>query len=240
MGACLVKGVDEKAAFSLPASRSVHKCIRWRSRGARRGFVLEVRPQTGKRNQIRVQRRSAGSRVSRSSGPRSCCTPSVMAKHAQPKPRTIRARRRSPSPGARASAGQEQQQEHQRELSNYELLERRSRELELERSKGGSGAAQPPDARTPLLFPKEPATNLGQGWRRARARRHKPEGFETLMCGRRGNPRARGFDAPAESGRLTCACDTGCRRGGTGARVIDRDARVRCIASSTCAEPARV
>jgi hypothetical protein len=76
-----------------------------------------------------------------------------MAKRAHPKPRTIRARRRSPSSGARASAGQEQQQE----LSNYELLERRSRELEKERSKGGSGGAQPPDARTPLLYPKAEA-----------------------------------------------------------------------------------
>jgi hypothetical protein len=40
-----------------------------------------------------------------------------------------------------------------RELSNYELLERRSRELEIERARGGYGTSQPPDANTPLLFP---------------------------------------------------------------------------------------
>ena len=39
------------------------------------------------------------------------------------------------------------------ELSNYELLERRSRELEIERARGGYGTSQPPDADTPLLFP---------------------------------------------------------------------------------------
>ena len=40
------------------------------------------------------------------------------------------------------------------ELSNYELIERRSRELEIERAHGGPGTAQPPDAETPLLFSK--------------------------------------------------------------------------------------
>jgi hypothetical protein len=39
------------------------------------------------------------------------------------------------------------------ELSNYEMLERRSRELEAERAQGGCGTAQPPDAEKPLLFP---------------------------------------------------------------------------------------
>jgi hypothetical protein len=37
------------------------------------------------------------------------------------------------------------------ELSNFKLLERRSRELELERARGGFGTPQPPDADTPLL-----------------------------------------------------------------------------------------
>ena len=40
------------------------------------------------------------------------------------------------------------------ELSNYELIERRSRELEIERANGGPGTSQPPDAETPLLFSK--------------------------------------------------------------------------------------
>ncbi len=39
------------------------------------------------------------------------------------------------------------------ELSDFKLLERRSRELELERARGGFGTPQPPDADTPLLFP---------------------------------------------------------------------------------------
>jgi hypothetical protein len=40
------------------------------------------------------------------------------------------------------------------ELSNYELRERRSRELEEARARGGLGTSQPPDAKKPLLFPK--------------------------------------------------------------------------------------
>ena len=73
-----------------------------------------------------------------------------MAKRAHPKPRTIRARRRSAS-SKPPSTGAERTQE----LSNYELLELRSRELQMERSRGGSGAAQPPDAPTPLLYSRE-------------------------------------------------------------------------------------
>jgi hypothetical protein len=42
-----------------------------------------------------------------------------------------------------------------RELSNYELLERRSRDLEEQRARGGLGTSQAPDAPAPLLFPKE-------------------------------------------------------------------------------------
>jgi hypothetical protein len=49
-----------------------------------------------------------------------------MAKRAHPKPRTIRARRRSAS-SKPPSTGEERTQE----LSNYELLERRSRELQI-------------------------------------------------------------------------------------------------------------
>jgi hypothetical protein len=44
-----------------------------------------------------------------------------------------------------------------RELSNYERLERRSRELEEQRARGGSGTSQPPDAPAPLLFPNADA-----------------------------------------------------------------------------------
>jgi hypothetical protein len=72
-----------------------------------------------------------------------------MAKRAQLKPKTIRARRRSVHSKPQPSTGNSPTQE----LSNYELLERRSRELEMERSRGGSGASQPPDAPTPLLYP---------------------------------------------------------------------------------------
>jgi hypothetical protein len=73
-----------------------------------------------------------------------------MAKRAHPQPKTIRAHRRSVSSKQPSTVA-----EPTRELSNYELLERRSRELEMERSRGGSGTAQPPDAPTPLLYPKD-------------------------------------------------------------------------------------
>jgi hypothetical protein len=42
-----------------------------------------------------------------------------------------------------------------RGLSNYELLERRSRELAEQRARGGLGTSQAPDAAAPLLFPKQ-------------------------------------------------------------------------------------
>jgi hypothetical protein len=67
------------------------------------------------------------------------------------KPRTIRAmRRRSTPPPAPTRLAPEPETE----LSNYELIERRSRELEIERAHGGPGTSQPPDADTPLLFSK--------------------------------------------------------------------------------------
>ena len=68
------------------------------------------------------------------------------------KPRTIRVMRRrratsSPAPTRLAP-------EPEPELSNYELIERRSHELEIERAHGGPGTSQPPEAETPLLFSK--------------------------------------------------------------------------------------
>jgi hypothetical protein len=43
-----------------------------------------------------------------------------------------------------------------RELSDYEDLQRRSRDLQDERAAGGPGTAQPPEEATPLLHPKPP------------------------------------------------------------------------------------
>ncbi len=43
-----------------------------------------------------------------------------------------------------------------RELSDYEDLQRRSRDLEDEHAAGGPGTAQPPEEATPLLHPKPP------------------------------------------------------------------------------------
>jgi hypothetical protein len=63
------------------------------------------------------------------------------------RPRTIRARRvRQISPRDAPAP--------LKELSNYELLECRSRDLEAERAHGGLGTSQPPDAEKPLLLPK--------------------------------------------------------------------------------------
>jgi hypothetical protein len=67
------------------------------------------------------------------------------------KPRTIRAMRRRAAP---PPAPPRVAPEPEPELSNYELIERRSRELEIERAHGGPGTSQPPDAETPLLFSK--------------------------------------------------------------------------------------
>ena len=53
--------------------------------------------------------------------------------------------------------------EPEQELSNYELLERRSRELEVEHAQGGPGTAQAPDAETPLLHSKPSATRNAPG-----------------------------------------------------------------------------
>jgi hypothetical protein len=43
-----------------------------------------------------------------------------------------------------------------KELSDYEDLSRRSRDLQREHEAGGHGTSQPPDADTPLLHPKHP------------------------------------------------------------------------------------
>jgi hypothetical protein len=59
--------------------------------------------------------------------------------------RAVRVRQDTPA-GATAAPS--------RGLSNYELLERRSRELAEQRARGGLGTSQAPDAATPLLFPK--------------------------------------------------------------------------------------
>jgi hypothetical protein len=67
------------------------------------------------------------------------------------KPRTIRAmRRRATSPPVPTRLAPDPEPE----LSNYELIERRSRELEIEHAQGGPGTSQPPEADTPLLFSK--------------------------------------------------------------------------------------
>jgi hypothetical protein len=67
------------------------------------------------------------------------------------KPRTIRSMRRRATPPPAPTRLVPQPEP---ELSNYELIERRSRELEIERAHGGPGTSQPPDAETPLLFSK--------------------------------------------------------------------------------------
>jgi hypothetical protein len=43
------------------------------------------------------------------------------------------------------------------ELSDYEDLQRRSRDLQRDHETGGPGTAQAPDDATPLLHPKPPA-----------------------------------------------------------------------------------
>ena len=76
------------------------------------------------------------------------------------KPRTIRAmRRRATPPPAPTRLATEPEPALEPELSNYELIERRSRELEIERAHGGPGTSQPPDADTPLLFSKPTAAS---------------------------------------------------------------------------------
>jgi hypothetical protein len=69
------------------------------------------------------------------------------------RPRTIRVRH-----GRKPAESPSPEPPRQPELSNYELLERRSRQLEEEHAKGGTGTAQAPDAETPLLFSKPAAT----------------------------------------------------------------------------------
>ena len=65
--------------------------------------------------------------------------------------RTLRKRATRPHvPAQKAS-------EPEPELSNYERLERRSRELEVEHAHGGHGTAQPPEAETPLLYSRPSA-----------------------------------------------------------------------------------
>ena len=82
--------------------------------------------------------------------------------------RTIRAvRRRSTPPVVSTRTAPEPEPE----LSNYELLERRSQELELERAHGGPGTSQPPDAETPLLFARP---SSGENTREPEARGRGP------------------------------------------------------------------
>jgi len=89
------------------------------------------------------------------------------------KSRTIRAVRRRSTPSVISTRTAP---EPEPELSNYELLERRSRELELDRARGGPGTSQPPDADTPLL---QTRPSSGQDTREPEARtrtlrRHAP------------------------------------------------------------------
>jgi hypothetical protein len=66
----------------------------------------------------------------------------------------VRVRRTSPVPNTPTTGTEE--------LSDYELLERRSHQLEMERARGGFGTPQPPDADTPLLFPRFAANPVSQ------------------------------------------------------------------------------
>ena len=73
------------------------------------------------------------------------------------KPRTIRAvRKRADLEPVQAGTALPAHPE----LSNYELIERRSRELELEHAKGGPGTSQPPEADTPLLMSSRPQPQI--------------------------------------------------------------------------------
>jgi hypothetical protein len=103
-----------------------------------------------------------------------------MDQAAPDKARTIRAVRKRATPPATPTGktrDTEPQPEPQPELSNYELIERRSHELEIDRAHGGPGTPQPPDAETPLLFsrpfaPRAPAAPTES--RRRNARRPTP------------------------------------------------------------------
>jgi hypothetical protein len=70
------------------------------------------------------------------------------------------------------------------ELSNYELLERRSRELEAERAHGGFGTPQPPDAEKPLLFPKF-CTGGAEASGDKTAEPRRPHSSERSACSRK-------------------------------------------------------
>ena len=59
--------------------------------------------------------------------------------------RAVRVRQDAPAEATPAPA---------RKPGNYELLERRSRELEEQHARGRLGTSQPPDPPAPLLFPK--------------------------------------------------------------------------------------
>jgi hypothetical protein len=86
------------------------------------------------------------------------------------KPRTIRAmRRRATPPPAPTRLAPEPEPAPEPELSNYELIERRSRELEIER-----GTSQPPDADTPLLFSKPTDASNTSERPQSGARRSEP------------------------------------------------------------------
>jgi hypothetical protein len=95
-----------------------------------------------------------------------------MAQSAHDKSRTIRAVRRRTAP---PSIQTQQDPAPEPELSNYELIERRSRELEIEHANGGAGTAQAPDAETPLLFSRPQGTAAGRQEPRGRSSKtHNP------------------------------------------------------------------
>ena len=76
------------------------------------------------------------------------------------KSRTIRSVRKRATPPVKSTRTAP---EPEPELSNYELLERRSRELEVEHARGGPGTAQAPDAETPLLYSRPSAARNPPG-----------------------------------------------------------------------------
>ena len=137
------------------------------------------------------------------------------------KPRTIRAmrRRRATPPPAPTRLAPEPEPE----LSNYELIERRSRELEIERAHGGPGTSQPPDAETPLLFSKPTdASEANRTTESGRTPLGAAEEVAARSCrSRRGMFRCRRASAHAHSALttdlsqrhpLSPALDSGCLR----------------------------
>jgi hypothetical protein len=75
---------------------------------------------------------------------------------ARKKPGSVdKAEQKEPAAG-RESRRAEQPEPHRpdRALSDYEDLQRHSRQLQREHEAGGPGTSQPPDEATPLLHPK--------------------------------------------------------------------------------------